>query len=256
MINSVRCIFMFVALFVFSAQAGAAVISSLPMDGSNGSVSFLDGSGKTWTAFGNAQISTAQSISGGASALFDGSGDYIQADNSADFNFGSGPFSIDFWMRPLDVGANTYIAGRSYPDGGSGYDLRLDMNEVLVVGINGWGFNLGTYNVADKSYLTQDSWHHIILSSTGLNTYLLADGILQGTSPRSGISDGSNPFRIGLTSNFGGSGYNGYIDEFKMYDEAIWTPGQSVVPEPATMFLLGMGSLAMAVLKRKQKKLI
>ena len=50
----------------------------LKMNGANGSTSFLDSSrfGHTVTANGNAQVSTAQSKFGGASAAFDGNGDF------------------------------------------------------------------------------------------------------------------------------------------------------------------------------------
>jgi hypothetical protein len=52
----------------------------LHMDGANTSTTFTDsnsgGSAHTWTAAGNAQISTATYKFGGASGLFDGTGDF------------------------------------------------------------------------------------------------------------------------------------------------------------------------------------
>jgi hypothetical protein len=69
------------------------------MDGANASTSFIDNSPtpKTVVANGNIQISTAQSKFGGASAYFDGSGDFLQIANNQDFNMGSGDFTIEFW---------------------------------------------------------------------------------------------------------------------------------------------------------------
>jgi hypothetical protein len=48
-------------------------------NGTNGSTTIIDSSPspKTVTAFGNAQISTAQSKFGGSSIAFDGTGDYL-----------------------------------------------------------------------------------------------------------------------------------------------------------------------------------
>ena len=52
--------------------------SLLHFNGSDGSTTITDESGKTWTAYDNAQIDTAQSKFGGASMLLDGVGDYIK----------------------------------------------------------------------------------------------------------------------------------------------------------------------------------
>jgi hypothetical protein len=64
--------------------------SLLHFDGDNASTTFLDESGKTWTRYGDAQISTAQNKFGPSSGLFDGTGDYITTPQNADFDFGDG----------------------------------------------------------------------------------------------------------------------------------------------------------------------
>ena len=243
------------SILIVSLNAQASTIALLPMDGANGSTTFSDIIGNTWTGFGNARISTAQSTSGGASAYFDGSGDYVQADNAGLFNFGTSPFTIDLWIYPLsvDTGSNAYLAGRSHPDGGQGYDIRLQ-NEILIVGVNGWDFNIGTPSVNDINYLTASAWHNVILTSSASNAYLYVDGDLKGTSPRSNISNGINPFRIAYQSNYGGTAYYGYIDEFKITDE-LWTPtpvSNGVVPEPATLSLLSLGLLGLAFNKKRR----
>jgi YD repeat-containing protein len=67
----------------------------LHMNGADGSTTFIDDSNKIWTAAGDAQIDTAQSMFGGASAYFDGSGDYLSTPDSEDFNLGNEDFTID-----------------------------------------------------------------------------------------------------------------------------------------------------------------
>ena len=69
--------------------------SLLHFDGTDASTTFTDESGKTWTAHGNAQIDTAQSVFGGASGYFDGSGDYITTPDRADFDFDGQQFTSD-----------------------------------------------------------------------------------------------------------------------------------------------------------------
>jgi hypothetical protein len=74
----------------------------LHMDGSNGSTTFPDSSsnGLTVTRYGNAQISTAQSKFGGASAYFDGAGDYLELPNpNTAIGAVAGDFTIECWVR-------------------------------------------------------------------------------------------------------------------------------------------------------------
>jgi hypothetical protein len=68
-------------------------------NGINGSTSIIDSSPspKTVTAFGNAQISTAQSKFGGSSIAFDGTGDYLTVPDNDNFALGNGNFTIECW---------------------------------------------------------------------------------------------------------------------------------------------------------------
>ena len=84
-------------------------------DGTNGSTTIVDNSPspKTMTALGNAQISTTESLFGGSSLYFDGSGnDAIQTLPGNDFVYGTGPFTLEAWI---------YYQGK----GNGGYDGRL-----------------------------------------------------------------------------------------------------------------------------------
>src|SRR3990167_7740340 len=90
----------------------------LHMDGADASTTFTDETGKTVTANGNAQIDTAQSKFGGAAALFDGAGDYLTVSGSADWDLGTGDFTIDFWFRSAIESPNI-----DYRSGGQQGDL-------------------------------------------------------------------------------------------------------------------------------------
>ena len=48
---------------------------------------------------GGMVISTAQKKFGNSSWLFDGSNDYVSIPDSADFDFETGDFTIDFWVN-------------------------------------------------------------------------------------------------------------------------------------------------------------
>ena len=115
----------------------------LHFDGADTSTTFTDESGRTWTAQENAQIDTAQSKFGGASGLFDGTGDYLSADNSADFDFGTGDWTIDCWVRRNGTKAYPGIfstnvnAGISLHLGNSDNKVRVVSGAVQIILTNG-----------------------------------------------------------------------------------------------------------------------
>ncbi len=78
----------------------------LHMDGTDGATTFPDSSpsARTVTVNGNAQVDTAQSVFGGASALFDGTGDFLTVPEAADFDIATGDFVIDFRWRTSSLG--------------------------------------------------------------------------------------------------------------------------------------------------------
>jgi len=158
----------------------------------------------------------AQGINGQAFS-FDGVNDWVEVTGSAG-DFGSSPFSVDFWMKSNNDGSGdpTFIMGKNHANGGLGWDIRLSNSMIRVVGINGWGFNI----TSDAS-ATPNVWHHIALTSTDTTVNLYIDGVLKGTSPRSTISATANPFRIGYTTDFGSPPFNGLVDEARIFRRAL-----------------------------------
>lgn len=151
----------------------------------------------------------------GRAFSLDGTDDYVEVGSGLG-SFGSAPFTIDFWLYSRNDGDNTYIVGKSHPDHGLGWDIRLNANAVRVAGIDGWAFNI----TSDAS-ITPNRWHHVALSADETTATLYINGIPKGTSPRSTISDTTNPARIGYTTNFGGTAFSGLIDEVAVHSRAL-----------------------------------
>lgn len=183
-------------------------------DGANGSTTIIDSSPapKTVTAFGNAQISTAQSKFGGASMYFDGSGDYLSVPSDQDLNFGSGSLTIEFWLNfssvptsfillVLGTTANTqlFITTRS-----NGQGLRFGLTGV------------GEYATATQAWAT-GTWYHVALTRNGssvkfyVNGIDVSDGVFSNTTNYSGA--------LLLAGGYDASGishFNGYIDDLRI----------------------------------------
>lgn len=194
----------------------------LHMDGADGSTTFTDSSasGHSITANGNAQIDTAQSKFGGASGLFDGTGDYITVPDHADWDFGSGDFTIDFWIRfaanqrHVIYNQNDYAGTPSYVD-------FMAWNSTP----SSWGFeayDAGTMKCQYHFSWTPNNnqWYHVEIGRNGTNIYIFVDGVAQSLTADVAVSTNSFP---GITADLLIGGHtgaglylNGWLDEFRV----------------------------------------
>jgi hypothetical protein len=83
------------------------------MDGANGSTSMVDVIGHPFTVHGSAQISTAQSVFGGAS-FYTSNGGYITTPAAPELSIGSNDFTVEMWVYPLNYSAGTNWGGINY----------------------------------------------------------------------------------------------------------------------------------------------
>lgn len=165
--------------FVFAAGNDANTVSLLHMNGADGSTTFTDnaaGGTHTWTANGNAQIDTAQSKLGGASGLFDGTGDYLSTPDSDDWNFGAGDFTIDGWIYPT-AGTDHPIA-QQFIDGNNYLQFRAS-NLGIYFSIYSGGSSL--VNEGWNITINLNTWYHVAVVRNGNSWMLFVNGIKLGT---------------------------------------------------------------------------
>ncbi len=219
----------FTVIFYLVSASGndANTVSLLHMDGTDAATSFPDcaaGSSHSWTANGNAQIDTAQSEFGGASGLFDGTGDYLTTADSSDWDFGTGDFTIDGWVRIPNTTGGTVIGHNEGVNGEW---------EVYVNGANNYLAFEGSFTDATaiqvrntSNPIALNTWTHfaIVRSSNTLTMY--ASGTPNGTQDATGKTLNMIPTGgIGIGArNAGTSLYNGWIDELRVSKGiARWT---------------------------------
>lgn len=189
-------------------------------DGTNGSTSIIDSSASahTVTRAGDVQISTAQSEFGGAAIKFDGTGDYLQLDGSSDFAFGTGDFTIDFWLYV--VAYNLGTASNFAPL----YDSRDSAAStlaptILVESDNLKYFTNGSARITMSGRPSTGSWHHIAVARENTSTKMFVDGTQVGstyTDSNNYITQAARPVigAVGDSPTF--EPLNGYIDELRV----------------------------------------
>jgi hypothetical protein len=212
--------------------------SLLHMDGADASTTITDESGKTWTRAGDAQIDTAQYKFGGASGLFDGTGDYVSTPDSDDFTVGNADFTIDCWFRPTAINQNSRLCaqlGASGLDATIGIVISLNADES-VSGYVQSGGTIYTAAVAAASY-DVDTWYHVALIRYSDTLKLYLNGIAGATTANlTGVTvyNSTDSFVIGRAGSFNGGYYSGHIDEFRFSNGiARWTTSNFTPPTRA-----------------------
>ena len=177
---------------------------------------------KTVTAYDNAQIDTANKQFGTGSALFDGTGDYLGIPNSADWDFGSGDFTIDFWIYPIDQTRRAIFASTSDFWLGLDYHYQGTRNINIFVSTNGttWDFinaDSGGNGIGTKS-LTLNTWNHVAFVRNGNNWRTYINGVVDvNLQTSSGTVTVKNETKnIGRWGADGVTKFNGQIDEFRI----------------------------------------
>jgi len=223
--------------------ADANTLLLLHCDGANASTTFTDDSGNSHngTAVGNAQLSTAQKAYGTASAIFDGTGDYLTVADHADFNFSAtgsdGKATVEFLIGKSGSGcwgSGTYFSHASAGAGTdymrlyrNGYNIQFDLvigsSVVATMSTNALGPSSAAF-----------AFRHVCFAINKVAStyyyYLFMGGQLRAsTSHTAPPGDYDRPLCIGAFDNGAtitdviGSGNTTYLDEIRISNSARWT---------------------------------
>ncbi|MFA5926334.1 MAG: LamG-like jellyroll fold domain-containing protein, partial [Parcubacteria group bacterium] len=225
-----------------SATSGYGKLYAMAMTGNDSYTTLLlhaDGSGTTFTdssasahamtAGGNSTQSSTQYEFGGKSAYFDGTGG-VTTPATADFNFGSGDFTVDFWARVSVVGSYQYFIGDLNSAGNDHeWHFYLDSSNNIVFSTKDTG-NILRY-VKSTTTVSANTWYHISGVRSGSTLYLFINGTSEvgsGSTTNIGASALKNfvstNLGIGKLGDYAGNYLNGYMDEVRISKgTARWT---------------------------------
>ncbi len=202
-------------LFAACSDGGVLLLHG---NGADGSTTITDSSDAphTVTVGGDAQIDTAESKFGGSSFLFDGTGDYLTSADSADWDLGSGDYTVDFWVRYAATSGERILLDRN---------VTADITIRTDAGVNFEVWQESSLRIqTSTSFPTTGTWFHFaIVRSSGTVTYY-KDGTSIATSGSSTQDiQGTAAIFIGARSDATGY-FSGWIDEFRIIKgTAVWT---------------------------------
>lgn len=169
------------------------------------STNLTDVKGLTWTAQGNAAIS-------GGKLVLDGAGDGITTPANAAFNWGTGDFALEAYLRFASTSGTQYLfgvgdnfgQGNLYVAWNSGLGLlRVVMNNASVIRDRSWSPTTGVD-------------YHVAIARVSGQLYHFVNGTALGASiaDSTNVANAAAAFAIGM-GNDGTAGVNGSMWGFR-----------------------------------------
>jgi hypothetical protein len=132
---------------------------------------------------------------------FDGSGDYLSLASSADFAFGTGDFTVEFFFYSNNVSSTSQLGLFQTSDTAGG--LKTSYTSGIFIGqgltTSGTGLSggivanlLNTYVGSNVSEITKNVWYHCALTRSSGTVRLFINGNLSASATISGSIDGTN----------------------------------------------------------------
>ena len=171
------------------------------------------GSNITYSAADN------QSNKSGRAALFNGSNTLAYTDN---ITLGDN-FTVAFWTKPDSTNMEDSYSALSTGNSTSSNRFQIDYLEDNQIRFSVTGHASPPNQILAD--LTNGQWNHIVITKSDDNTDNKTVRMYTGGSLRdneSGVSTRWDMIKIGK-SRSGGRYWNGYIDEFKIYNRALST---------------------------------
>ena len=160
---------------------------------------------------GNVQISTSIKKFGTGSIKFDGTGDYLKPPFSPNYVFGTGDFTIEFWIYIPTINTLQIIFDFRQSNNGAYPYLFKDTNNVLYYYVN------TATRISGTTALTANTWYHAAICRSGTSTKMFLNGVQEGstyTDSTDYVCNTTGP-TIGSDNTFLYS-IDGYIDDFRI----------------------------------------
>ena len=194
----------------------SSTVLLLTGNGTNGGQNntFLDDSSNSFTItrFGNTTQGSFSPFTGaGGSGYFDGAGDYLTAGGQTSYQFGTGDFTIEFWIYFTSVSGQSNIMDfRSSAGTPAIAPVIYRLSGVIRFFTNGSDRIVGTTSV------TTGQWYHIAVARSGTSTKLFLNGNQEGSTYTDSNSYGIGTNAPSIGSSFTTNYTTGYISSLRL----------------------------------------
>lgn len=198
--------------------AFADVVALLHMNGTDGGFTFPNSAGRGGVFVpGGCNTSTVNVKYGTASLLTSGASSSLIGTTHADYNFGTNPWLVEFWVRPLALTIDFNAIKVYYDSRPAGltsgnypilYSDTADGQLKVDVG--------GTIRITSAAgAMTAGVFQHVAMCRAAGNTRLFVNGAQQGSTFADALTYVQATANIGAAGNSAGAA-NGNYDDFRM----------------------------------------
>jgi len=201
----------------------ADTVLRLACDGSDGSTTFTDlsSSGLTVTAVGDAQVDTGQSKWGGASLQLDGAGDYLSIASTAEFGFGTGPWTVEAWVRRTTTNSTQTLF--DFRSGVAANHARIYLADWRLA-----YFGASTVRGGSGTTVPLNTWTHVAWCYDGTTLRAFLNGVQQWAVAFT--PDFSTTRALTIGADYAGANtFTGHIDDIRV-SAAAWYTANFVAP--------------------------
>ena len=181
----------------------------------------------------------------GGSGYFDGSGDYLSIANNAAFDFGSGDFTIEFWLN-LNVSSDQNIIAKWWTGGNqwviqyraAGSDSRASQHIRVA-----WNSS----SIADFDFtIPLFSWNHFAIVKSSGTLYVYLNGVRNATTASIGaLTATTDIVSIGQFGNQSTGYVNGYMSGIRITKGgALYTTSTFTVPTAPPTTTVSAGTVS------------
>jgi hypothetical protein len=160
---------------------------------------------------GDAKIRTDVKKYGTGSLYFDGTTDYVVQPSSVNYEYGTGDFTIEFWLYLNSTGLQTIVSNLSAATGGVQPHIYINTTIRYYT------------NSADRitgASLSSGQWYHIAVSRGSGSTRLFVNGTQSGSTYADTNNYTTAPLGVGTYWEAGApvttNTLNGYIDDLRI----------------------------------------
>jgi len=143
------------------------------------------------------------------------------------FDFGSSNWTVECWLYPnFDNNRTCGIFAKRTDGGYGGYSSFLQEADgkigIVIDSNNAGGWEVG---LTSASSISENQWSHVAWVKNGTEYALYINGVKDANTATSSSNPypNSQDFRIGDGYDGTGQKYNGYMDDFKVFNEARYT---------------------------------
>lgn len=197
----------------------------------------------------------------GKALKFDGINDYVEVPNKSAQQITTNQLSISLWFNlQQDIGNTQRRLICKQQDSNKAWGLEFFGNGYLGSRGNQLVFhdsNGSAYHVFYSGKLIETGvWHQVgVVDNAGLvRIYLDGQPIYASNQGYGILSNVQAPIKIGRTNPDSTFYFNGEIDEIRLYNRAISGSEMEelyLIPEPATIILVGLGFLSIKFGKKR-----